>query len=106
MANLLQNSSAYGRAMESLNRARMCEVRYPVLLASLDTASMTQAEVDAAVASCAEGYPFPTNLDRDPPLGGLAPESQQGLFARALKESWTVDRFHTAIREQVARREA
>lgn len=106
MANLLQISSAYGRAMESLNRARMSEVLYPVLLECLTTSRMTQAEVDAAVASCAEGYPFPTNLDRDPPLGGLAPESQQGLFSRALGESWTIDRFRAAILDQAARREA
>ncbi|MBC8752805.1 MULTISPECIES: phytanoyl-CoA dioxygenase family protein [Paraburkholderia] len=106
MANLLQISSAYGRAMETVNRATMCEVLYPVLLECLTASSMTQAEVDAAVASCAEGYPFPTNLDRDPPLGGLAPESQQSLFSRALTESWTVDRFHAAIREQAARRDA
>ncbi|MFL9959984.1 phytanoyl-CoA dioxygenase family protein [Paraburkholderia sediminicola] len=106
MANLLQISSAYGRAMESLNRARMCEALYPVLLECLGGSSMTRAEADAVVASCAEGYAFPTNLDRDPPLGGLAPESQQGLFCRALDESWTVDRFRAAIREQVSRREA
>ncbi|ASL42745.1 hypothetical protein bAD24_I04590 [Burkholderia sp. AD24] len=104
MANLLQISSAYGRAMESLNRARMSEALYPVLLEGLATSSMTQAEADAAIASCAEGYPFPTNLDRDPPLGGLAPESQQGLFFRALKERWSVTRFCVAVREQVERR--
>lgn len=106
MANLLQISSAYGRAMESLNRAKMCEALYPVLRECVVTSSMTQAEVEAAVASCAEGYPFPTNLDRDPPLGGLAPESQQDLFARALHETWNVDRFCAAIREQASRREA
>jgi ectoine hydroxylase-related dioxygenase (phytanoyl-CoA dioxygenase family) len=106
MANLLQISSAYGRAMESLNRARMCEALYPVLLECLGASDMTRDEADAVVASCAEGYPFPTNLDRDPPLGGLAPESQQGLFSRALDESWTVDRFRAAIREQASRREA
>ena len=106
MANLLQISSAYGRAMESLNRAKMCEVLYPVLRECLMASSMTQAEVDAVVASCAEGYPFPTNLDRDPPLGGLAPESQQDLFSRALQESWSIDRFRAAIRDQVSRREA
>lgn len=106
MANLLQISSAYGRAMESLNRARMCEVLYPVLRECLMTSRMTQAEADAVVASCAEGYPFPTNLDRDPPLGGLAPESQQCLFTRALQEAWSADRFSAAIHEQASRREA
>ena len=71
MANLLQVSSAFGRAMESIDRAAMCRRLYPVL-ASLD---MDRADRDAAIASCAEGYSFPTNLDRDPPAGGLAPGS-------------------------------
>jgi hypothetical protein len=92
--------------MESLNRAKMCEVLYPLLLDNLATSKMTEAETDAVIASCAEGYPFPTNLDIDPPVGGLAPESQQVLFARALRESWAVDTFVSAIRRQAAQREA
>jgi hypothetical protein len=67
---------------------------------------MTQVQIDAVIASCAEGYPFPTNLDRDPPIGGLAPESQQALFKRALAESWDLHAFTDAIRRQVIRREA
>jgi ectoine hydroxylase-related dioxygenase (phytanoyl-CoA dioxygenase family) len=106
MANLLQISSAYGRAMESLDRAKMCEALYPVLLARMQGHSITRDDADAAIAACAEGYPFPTNLDRDPPQGGLAPESQQGLFRRALDESWSAERFVAAIREQAKRREA
>jgi ectoine hydroxylase-related dioxygenase (phytanoyl-CoA dioxygenase family) len=106
MANLLQMSSAYGRAMESLNRARMCEVMYPLLQQNLASQQMTVVEVDAVIASCAEGYPFPTNLDRDPPVGGLAPESQQELFRRALRESWAPERFTGELRRQDARREA
>ncbi|MFM0042954.1 phytanoyl-CoA dioxygenase family protein [Paraburkholderia sediminicola] len=106
MANLLQISSAYGRAMESLNRTKMCEALYPVLLERMRSANITGEEADAVIASCAEGYPFPTNLDRDPPQGGLAPESQQGLFRRALAELWSADRFAAAIREQAERREA
>ena len=106
MANLLQISSAYGRAMESLNRAGMCEAVYPVLQQALDSRQMTAVEVDAVIASCAEGYPFPTNLDLDPPVGGLAPESQQERFRRALRESWTPEQFIDSLRRQEARREA
>lgn len=106
MANLLQISSAYGRAMESLNRTKMCEVLYPVLLDRMQMKNITREETDAVIACCAEGYPFPTNLDRDPPHGGLAPESQQALFSRALTERWEADRFTAAIREQAGRREA
>ena len=37
-----------------------------------------------AVAASAEGYAFPTNLDRDIPIGGLTPPSQQDLVHAAL----------------------
>ena len=40
-----------------------------------------------AIAACAEGYAFPTNLDRNPPIGGLAPQTQQQLMKKALAES-------------------
>ena len=38
------------------------------------------------VAASAEGYSFPTNLDRDQPIGGLAPQTQAELVARAVGE--------------------
>jgi ectoine hydroxylase-related dioxygenase (phytanoyl-CoA dioxygenase family) len=104
VANLLQISSAYGRAMESVNRVKMCEVLYPVLRAHRD--EMGAAEIAAAIACSAEGYPFPTNLDRDPPTDGLAPMSQQMLFRQALGQDWPVDRFVAELRAQAARREA
>jgi ectoine hydroxylase-related dioxygenase (phytanoyl-CoA dioxygenase family) len=106
MANLLQISSAYGRAMETLNRTGMCEALYPVLLDRLAASKLSSADAEAVIASCADGYPFPTNLDNDPPIGGLAPESQQALFARALSESWATERFVAALRRQAAKREA
>jgi len=102
MANLLQVSSAFGRAMESIDRAAMCRRLYPVL-ASLD---MDRADRDAAIASCAEGYSFPTNLDRDPPAGGLAPETQAALFRRALDAGWPPEDFAEALAAQEDRRRA
>ncbi|MEC3860290.1 phytanoyl-CoA dioxygenase family protein [Mesobacterium sp. TK19101] len=83
MANLLQVSSAFGRAMESVDRLGMCKALYPLLQAATD---LTAAERDAAIAATAEGYAFPTNLDTDPPTGGLAPESQAALMQRALRD--------------------
>ena len=102
MANLLQVSSAFGRAMESIDRAAMCRRLYPVL-ESLD---MDRADRDAAIASCAEGYSFPTNLDRDPPVGGLAPETQAALFRRALDAGWPPEDFAEALAAQEDRRRA
>jgi ectoine hydroxylase-related dioxygenase (phytanoyl-CoA dioxygenase family) len=104
MANLLQVSSAYGRAMESVDRARMSAALYPALLAMSGKGELGRAECANAVAACAEGYSFPTNLDRDPPIGGLAPETQAQLMLKALAENWTVDAFEKALAEQSWRR--
>ncbi|SAL53412.1 Phytanoyl-CoA dioxygenase (PhyH) [Caballeronia cordobensis] len=104
MANLLQVSSAYGRAMETLDRARMCEAVYPVLRDGKATGRMSDDEIDAVIASCAEGYAFPTNLDRDPPIGGLAPKSQQALLRQALDEGWSVVALEEALKESAWRR--
>ncbi|WP_322013845.1 phytanoyl-CoA dioxygenase family protein [Paraburkholderia sp. J12] len=104
MANLLQVSSAFGRAMETLDRRRMCEAVFPVLKASHAAGRMTIGEIDAVVASCAEGYPFPTNLDRDPPLGGLAPRSQQTILRQAIDEDWADATLHDALQDYDWRR--
>jgi ectoine hydroxylase-related dioxygenase (phytanoyl-CoA dioxygenase family) len=103
MANLLQVSSAYGRAMEVLDRRKMCEAVYPVLRERRRLGQISDIETTSAIASCAEGYPFPTDLDRDPPVGGLAPESQQGLMHRALDEDWEPARFTLALNDHAAR---
>ncbi|PWR04592.1 phytanoyl-CoA dioxygenase [Meridianimarinicoccus roseus] len=85
MANLLQVSSPFGRAMEVVDRGAMCRALYPALKDLRDAGRMGPGQVAAAIAACAEGYSFPTNLDTDPPEGGLAPETQAALFARALQ---------------------
>jgi len=95
MANLLQVSSAFGRAMESLNRSEMTRRLYPVLAANKH--NLNEAEINAAISSCSEGYSFPTNLDTAPPLDGLAPETQANLFRRALKEKMSVTDFEEAL---------
>jgi ectoine hydroxylase-related dioxygenase (phytanoyl-CoA dioxygenase family) len=83
MVNLLQVSSAFGRAMESVNRARMSRAVFPVLRqggSGIDVANV--------IAATAEGYPFPTNLDRNPPVGGLAPRTMADFLAQAVREGW------------------
>ncbi|TRD21997.1 phytanoyl-CoA dioxygenase family protein [Palleronia caenipelagi] len=100
MANLFQVSSAFGRAMESLDRLAMSKALFPVLR----DAGLSVAERDAAIAATAEGYPFPTNLDTDPPVGGLAPESQAELMRRALDAGWSEAEFAEALDAQARRR--
>lgn len=97
MANLLQVSSAFGRAMESVDRERMCRLLYPTLLSRRTHGEIDNASLCRVVAACAEGYPFPTNLDRDPPVDGLAPPSQQALMLQALREEWPGSRFSNAL---------
>ena len=100
MVNLFQVSSAYGRAMESIDRTAMCKALYPALLAQ----NMTASQIGNAIAASAEGYSFPTNLDRDPPLGGLAPKSQAALVHEALADHWTPDRLNAALDAHAAKR--
>lgn len=104
MANLLQVSSAFGRAMETVDRIAMCEALYPLLQAQLRTGRLSPAQVEQVIAAAAEGYPFPTDLDRDPPLNGLAPESQQAMMRRALREQWHCDDFMQALRLQAEKK--
>jgi hypothetical protein len=65
----------------------MCRALYPVLLARL-AAGVTERALLNVVAASAEGYAFPTNLDHDQPVDGLAPPTQADLVRRALSESW------------------
>ena len=105
MANLLQVSSAFGRAIEAVDRTRMSQVLYPVLLDARRTGSLSAQEIDSAIAASAEGYPFPTNLDTDPPVGGLAPKSQAALMRTLLEEELSPDAFNAALNEQAARKQ-
>jgi ectoine hydroxylase-related dioxygenase (phytanoyl-CoA dioxygenase family) len=100
MANLLQVSSAYGRAMESVDRTKMSAALYPAVQKLLAAGRISAGEAANAIAASAEGYSFPTNLDRDPPIGGLAPETQQALFHRALEAGWSSAAFAEALAAQ------
>ena len=106
IANLLQVSSAFGRAMEGVDRLAMSAVVYPALLELVASGELAAEAAYRTVAACAEGYAFPTNLDLDPPLGGLAPASQQDLMRHALDERWSATRFEAALRERAAQRTA
>ncbi|MEB3044964.1 phytanoyl-CoA dioxygenase family protein [Rhizobium mulingense] len=102
VANLLQVSSAFGRAMETVNRERMSARLFPALKTL--QGRLSPDEITNAVAACAEGYSFPTNLDRDPPLGGLAPKTQAQLMHEALKEGWSDEVFTAALAEQARKK--
>lgn len=84
MANLVQISSPFGRTMETINRTAMIQTVYPVLLERRIDGSLTEREITDVIASVAEGYSFPTNLDSDPPIGGNAPETAADMLRASL----------------------
>jgi ectoine hydroxylase-related dioxygenase (phytanoyl-CoA dioxygenase family) len=102
MANLLQVSSAFGRTMETVDRTAMCRALHPVLLAQ-KVAGADERTLHNVVAASAEGYAFPTNLDRDQPLGGLAPETQAELVWRALQAGWPLEDLDRELTAQAER---
>ncbi|WP_108814503.1 phytanoyl-CoA dioxygenase family protein [Loktanella sp. Alg231-35] len=103
-ANLLQVSSAFGRAMETIDRDKMCKLLLPHAMSAKKAGRLSTAELSAAIAATAEGYSFPTNLDRDPPTNGLAPETPAALFRRALSEGMDADGFGEQLDQMKGRR--
>jgi len=103
IANLLQVSSPFGRAMEALNRTAMVLAIYPALLA-MKAAGHLQRDLHNAVVATAEGYAFPTNLDSDQPIGSLAPPSQVDSVLAALDADLSVDELDVVLRAQEERR--
>ncbi|MGY2275290.1 MULTISPECIES: phytanoyl-CoA dioxygenase family protein [Pseudomonas] len=103
MANLLQISSAFGKPMEALDRDRMMLAVYPALL---DNPALNAQAVEAVIACTADGYSFPTNLDTDPPLKGLAPQTGQQLMQQALDERWPLSDFAAAVAQMRTKRQA
>ncbi len=102
MANLLQVSSAFGRAMETVDRVAMCRALFPVLL-SRRTAGVPDRDLQNVIAASAEGYSFPTNLDLDQPVGGMAPQTQAELLRQAVAEQWSPEALDAALDARTAR---
>lgn len=96
-ANLLQVGSAYGRTLELLDRTRMSIALYPALQRLRASGELTAAAIKQVVEACAEGYAFPANMDLQPPVGGLAPQSQQCIMLDALGEEASVEEFAQRI---------
>jgi ectoine hydroxylase-related dioxygenase (phytanoyl-CoA dioxygenase family) len=103
MANLLQVSSAFGRAMEAVDRRAMSLAVFPALCA-MRAAGVAPSQLANVIAACAEGYPFPTNLDLDQPAGGLAPPSQADVLSAAVAGGWPRQRLADELDQWSRRR--
>jgi ectoine hydroxylase-related dioxygenase (phytanoyl-CoA dioxygenase family) len=104
MANLLQISSAFGRAMESTDNAAVSAALFGTL--KQRWAAGREQEVRNLITVAAEGYAFPTNLDRDQPIGGMTPPTQADLLAQAVREGWEDGRLRSELAAQLERRMA
>ncbi|KAF7586875.1 hypothetical protein BBP40_008204 [Aspergillus hancockii] len=93
-ANLLQISSGLGKTMESIDTIPIVDRCWEILVKRYQAAGgALDAELESLILAVADGYPFPTNLDRRPPApSGMAPESEQEIMARGLKEGWGRER--------------
>jgi ectoine hydroxylase-related dioxygenase (phytanoyl-CoA dioxygenase family) len=104
MANLLQMSSAFGRAMESTDNAGVSAALFGTL--KRRWAAGREQEVRNLITVAAEGYAFPTNLDRDQPIAGMTPPTQADLLAQAVREGWEDGRLRSELAAQLGRRVA
>jgi hypothetical protein len=103
MANLLQVSSAFGRAMEAVDRSAMTVALSPVLQAMAGDGA-PPAAIANVIAACAEGYPFPASLDLDQPVDGLAPPTQADILTRAVAERWSRQQLEAELSAWSSRR--
>ena len=87
-ANLLQISSVYAKSMEFINHKEICLTAYPTLQNFWKIPSFTPAQKLAILTAMTDGYPFPTNLDLDPPTDSISPPTGYQLLEQALKENW------------------
>ncbi|KAF9886701.1 hypothetical protein FE257_011215 [Aspergillus nanangensis] len=100
-ANLLQISSGLGKTMESIDIVPIMDKCWDEMAKRYRTAEgSVDAALENAVFAIADGYPFPTNLDRRPPApSGMAPESEQEIILRGLREGWTRERAVAELRQ-------
>ena len=91
-ANLLQISSAFGKPMETIDSLPLIRMTWDALVDKYKKEGGSE-EVRTFVGNIAEGYPFPTNLDRRvPEIAGMAPTSEQDLLVKGLSELWNKEK--------------
>ena len=78
---------------------------YPALLAAR-ASGMPPRGVANVVAASAEGYAFPTNLDRDQPVDGMSPRTQADLVAGALAAEAPAEELSRGLARQADGRES
>ncbi len=92
IGNLIQTSSAFGKAMENIDRLKMLKQLYPII-----KENQQDPDMKYFIKNIADGYSFPTNLDRNPPTKGNTPTSMLDLLTISLQENKTLTEFSAAM---------
>lgn len=89
MANLLQICSAFGKTMETIDTLPLWEQCWEEVVVKFNKEGMS-VEMEALLAAMTTPYPFPTNMDNNPPRpGGLTPVGELDIVLKALNEGWS-----------------
>ena len=102
--NLLQLSSAFSKAMESVDLYKISLNIYKDLRKVYKKVFFDEHSLDAILTAACDAYSFPTNLDKDLPLGTMSPQTLKELYQQALKEDWKYSRFKEEIKKHKKRR--
>ncbi|CAH0056324.1 unnamed protein product [Clonostachys solani] len=106
MVNLLQISSAFGKTMETIETAPVVERCWEEMGRMYGEQGWSD-EVEALLGAVGEGYPFPTNLDKNQPEPDeLTPPSEQSVLRKALKNGLSKDEVMEALRSLQAKSRA
>jgi ectoine hydroxylase-related dioxygenase (phytanoyl-CoA dioxygenase family) len=98
MANLMQISSAFGRAMETIDRERVCTA--VIRPSGRRRARPVTGPCGQRGRGDGRGYPFATNLDRAQPIDGLAPPSRAELLAQAVVSGSALEELANTLAAQ------
>ena len=105
VANLLQISSCFGKPMETVNLYDLSKALYPTLLAKWQY-DLTELEKSALLSAVCDGYSFPSNLDTDAPVAGMAPMTHAQLMCRALDENLPLSDYLQAMEQHRSKRQS
>lgn len=103
LVNLLQISSALGKPMETVDGLQIVEKCWDELLKMYDEQGLSD-ELVSVVAAVGDGYPFPTNLDKNSPeQDEMTPPSEQDIIIKCLRERKSKDEAVEALKTLAAK---
>ena len=92
--------------METIDLAKISQTVYASLAHNWHDDVLTELEKDAILTASSDGYSFPSNLDTDPPIDDLAPQTMKQLLRQALDQRWEKADYQAALLAQIERRKS